>query len=115
MDFQLRQGDVLIMAVDSIKGKKQARENGKIILALGESHTHCHAIADKDTNLYTDATRKFLEVCLEKGATLKVESIGTDTPTHPRHLPLIVPKGTHEVIIQKQWDYMKQLSQQVRD
>jgi hypothetical protein len=113
--FMARQGDVLIMSVDKISGKKQKRENGKIILALGESHTHCHAIADKETDLFLDGTRKFLEICFDKGASLKVDMTNDDTLTHPRHFPITLPKGNYEVRIQKQWDYMKQLSQQVRD
>lgn len=115
MNYQIRQGDVFVMAVEAIKGKKQERENGAIILALGESHTHCHAILDKETDLYIDETRKFLEVCLEQGVALKVDMTNGDTLTHPRHFPVTLPKGNYEVRIQKQWDYMKQLSQQVRD
>jgi hypothetical protein len=117
MEFQARQGDVFIKKLPkgSIKGEKTPRQKGQIILASGESHTHCHAIADKETDLYIDGARKFLEVCLEQGASLKVDMTEKNTVTIPRHYPVIVPEGEYEVIIQKQWDYMKQLSQQVRD
>jgi len=117
MNYQVRQGDVFIRQVPkgTIRGEKQPRENGKIILALGESHTHCHAIADKETDLFIDGTRKFLEVCLKEGVNVHVDITKGETTTIPRHFPVPLPQGEHEVIPQKQWDYMKQLSQQVRD
>jgi hypothetical protein len=104
MNYQVRQGDVFIMAVQTIKGTKQPKDNNKTVLAYGEVTGHSHAIADK-SELYADETRKFLEVCLAQGAALK----------HEEHSTITLPKGTYEVRIQKQWDYMKQLSQQVRD
>jgi hypothetical protein len=115
MEFQARQGDVLLLAVETLKGKKQPNQNGQVILALGESHTHCHALAEKEADLYIEGTKKFLEVCLMQGAALKVDMTNGDTLTHPRHFPITVPKGNYEVRIQKQWDYMKQLAQQVKD
>jgi len=105
MNYQVRQGDVFIMAVDSIKGKKQPKDENKTVLAYGEVTGHSHAIAEKETDLYVDDTRRFLEICLAKGAALK----------HEEHSTITLPKGNYEVRIQKQWDYMKQLSQQVRD
>lgn len=104
MNYQIRQGDVFVMTIKTIKGKKQPKDNNKTVLAYGEVTGHSHAIADK-AELYADGTRKFLEVCLAKGAALQ----------HEEHATITLPKGTYEVRIQKQWDYMKQLSQQVRD
>jgi hypothetical protein len=112
---QARQGDVLLLPTKKIQGEKQPKENGQVILALGESHTHCHAIAEKEADLYIQGTRKFLEVCFDKGTALKVDITSGETSTHPRHFPIILPKENYEVRIQKQWDYVKQLSQQVRD
>lgn len=102
--FSCRQGDVFIMAVNAIKGEKQPKDKNKTVLAYGEVTGHSHAIADK-AELYADDTRRFLEVCLAKGAAL----------SHEEHATITLPKGIYEVRIQKQWDYMKQLSQQVRD
>ena len=105
MNYQIRQGDVFVMAIDSIKGKRVEKDNNKTVLAYGEVSGHSHAIAEKETTLYEDGTRRFLEICLTTGAALK----------HEEHSTIVLPKGNYEVRIQKQWDYMKQLSQQVRD
>lgn len=112
---QARQGDVFLLPIKTVKGIKQPKKDNKVILALGESHTHYHAVAEEEADLYVEGTRKFLEICLEKGAALKVDMTNGDTLTIPRHYPITLPKQNYEVRIQKQWDYMKQLSQQVRD
>ena len=59
-----RQGDVLIMRVNSIPdgAVKRARENGMVVLAHGEVTGHAHAIADEQVDLLDGSGVTYLEV-----------------------------------------------------
>ena len=48
----LRQGDVLLRAIDSIpeQAKPLPRDNGRVVLAYGEVTGHAHQIADPDAS-----------------------------------------------------------------
>jgi hypothetical protein len=92
-----RQGDVLLRRTHSkAKGKPVARDDrGRIVLAEGEVTGHAHAIADREAELLHDADteRRFLEVLAEGGVDL----------LHEEHRTMTLPKGTYEVVIQREY------------
>lgn len=81
-----RQGDVLIMQVESIpKGVKDITpKTGPIVLALGEATGHKHAIARGGVALLEREDRRYLRV--EEEATIR----------HEEHDPITLPPGLYE-------------------
>lgn len=76
-----RQGDVLIMRVDSIPrgAVVRPRENGKVVLAHGEVTGHAHAFAEADVDLldangitYLDVRRAVAMLAHEEHGAIKV-------------------------------------------
>ena len=61
---QVRQGDVLVVDVDSIPktAKKIAPEDGRIILAHGEATGHHHSVDIKDADWWKDGDNQFMTV-----------------------------------------------------
>ena len=92
----IRQGDVLVLAIPAIpKGAKAvATDNGRHILAYGESTGHAHSIA------LSDRVAMFREDGSGGGLFLSV----TDAPvalTHQEHSALTLAPGNYEVRIQR--------------
>ena len=54
--WHARQGDVLIVRVDSLpdNAKERTRDNGRVILAYGEVTGHCHQIDNPDAAMLFD-------------------------------------------------------------
>lgn len=90
-----RQGDVLLVPVDSVPqdAKKKRRVGGRVILAAGEVTGHHHAIRDSGVALLELGERRFVSVG-EEGAELK----------HEEHSTIPVAPGAYEVIIQREYD-----------
>ena len=92
-----RQGDVLLVAVDSIPdgAKPIERENGKVVLAHGEVTGHAHVIASSAARFLGvvngDSMRRFLHA--ERPVVLQ----------HEEHDEVRIAKGTYEVIIQREY------------
>ena len=86
----LRQGDVLLIQVDSIPQDAQ-REKGPIILAHGEATGHAHKIKLKSARIFQKEGQRFLRVPTQ--ALLE----------HEEHTNLYVPAGDYEVIIQREY------------
>lgn len=93
-----RQGDVLVLRVDSIPagGKPVERENGRIVLAHGEVTGHSHAIPSRDARftavVAAGAERRFLDA--KKPVKL----------LHEEHGEIIIARGTYEVVIQREYE-----------
>jgi len=91
-----RQGDVLLVRVEGLfatKGKKLAREDGRIVLAHGEVTGHAHAIEAEGADLYEAADgKRFLEV---RGATA--------TLSHEEHGAIMLDPGVYEVRRQREY------------
>jgi hypothetical protein len=102
-----RQGDVMLKRIDQkpASAKPDKLDNGRIILAYGEVTGHAHAIAQDEANIFIDGTRRFLEVCYEKQAHLK----------HEEHATIVLPPGTYEVLQQREYSCLTQMSRQVID
>lgn len=63
-----RQGDVMLICVDSIPagGSPVARDKGRIVLAYGEVTGHAHAIEEEQVTMYeVDEALRYLDVQLE--------------------------------------------------
>lgn len=93
-----RQGDILVIAVDSIPADVQARklEGGRITLAYGEVTGHSHQVAVKDM----PAVKWFVSVkddmqYLESAAPFRIE--------HQEHGALELPAGAYAVIRQVEY------------
>jgi hypothetical protein len=91
-----RQGDVLLVAVRAIPDDARLvpRDQGRIVLALGEATGHAHAIADPQaTLLETDLHERFVHVLREGGALL----------CHEEHDPILLPQGAYQVRRQREY------------
>jgi len=88
-----RQGDVGIIAANLPKDAVRKEVNGPIILAYGEVTGHCHQIRDtQNVELY------------EKDGVVYVHVLGKSASlTHEEHGTIELPKGTHEIRIQREY------------
>lgn len=96
-----RQGDVLLVRVNSAARGEDARENGRIILAHGETTGHCHeVIADKESTVsiqeITDKNDSLFGARL-----LRVE--GRAALKHDEHSTIEIPDGTYRVVRQSEY------------
>ena len=92
-----RQGDVLIVPVDSIPGTLDPleREGDRIILAHGEMTGHAHAIKAESAALFRDPKR--MTVFLNVGAD------GAVALEHDEHDTIHLPPGKYQVIRQREY------------
>jgi len=91
-----RQGDVLLMAVDSVPADAQpvARDDGRIVLAYGEVTGHAHAIdapESEATLLSVSEERRFLRLMADVDL------------AHEEHATIHLPPGVYRVIRQRVW------------
>ena len=91
-----RQGDVLVREIDRLPSGLHTvpRDEGRIILAYGETTGHAHAISAPDaeaTLLTADEQHRFLRI---------VASVSLD---HEEHGTIAIPPGAYEVIRQREW------------
>lgn len=92
-----RQGDVLLVAVDSAPSDARSvrRQGGRLVLAEGEVTGHAHAVLDESAELVTveEATELYLLV----HGTEPVELV------HEEHGTVAVPPGAYEVRRQREY------------
>ena len=102
-----RQGDVLIVSVDTIPdgAKKVRRDRGRIVLAYGEVTGHAHAISDRRAELlsHRDLEDRFLRVLAEGGVDL----------VHEEHAIITIPRGDY--LVRRQVEYTPAAIRQVAD
>lgn len=98
-----RQGDILIKGTDSIPSEAQtvARENRLIILALGETTGHAHAIAAPGVKMLESNGMRYLDA--STGFNLRHEEHGTIT----------IPAGKYAVVRQR--EYTPEAIRQIAD
>lgn len=94
-----RQGDVLIIRVNSIPSdaKPAKRDQGRIILAYGEVTGHSHAIEDIHVKAFLSGDLLYLD--LEKKAKVWHE----DHNPKDKNLPMELPSGKYRVINQMEF------------
>ena len=89
-----RQGDVLLIPVKKVPtgADTLARENGRIVLALGEATGHAHAVDTLGAELLTDHRDRYLSVP-SSGASL----------VHEEHGMIALPEGTYRIVLQREY------------
>jgi hypothetical protein len=95
-----QQGDVILVKVSEIKGKKL----NHLILAEGEVTGHCHEITKGDAELYKHEGTLFLRVASD-----------TAELTHQEHKTIILPKGDFEIKKVKEYDHFLEEARRVQD
>ena len=107
--FVARQGDVLIVATNTIPENTQPveRENGRVVLAHGEATGHAHVI--------DDPTVLFLESDLGELADrfLRVEQ--ECVVTHDEHDAITLPPGSYVVRRQREYPSADMPPMQIAD
>lgn len=101
--FQARQGDVFIQAVEVMPATLEIVPHdgrGRVILALGESTGHAHAIADDDVQLFAHVTPGATAEAAERY--LRVGAAGA-TLRHEEHAAIALPPGFYRVDIQREY------------
>ena len=100
---QYRQGDVFLVAVDSVPSKatQLKRRDGKLILAEGEATGHAHAIKSPRARLLEHAGLIYL-VLLAKAKLL-----------HEEHAPIELPPGQY--LVKRQREYTPERIRNVAD
>jgi hypothetical protein len=111
-----RQGDVLIVAVDSLPKNltPKKRESGRVVLAHGEVTGHAHAIERTDVVHYDapnadQAAQQLLrDVGFEFEVTPQNSVTFLDVPSgaevlHEEHGTVILPAGPAVVLRQREW------------
>lgn len=101
MRGMIRQGDVLLVPVDSFpfegnrrnKYVKREKNGGGIIVAAGEATGHHHRIQTDRVQMYRDTGQFFVEVKNPEGAEL----------THEEHETLEIPPGKYRVDNQREY------------
>lgn len=110
--FQVRQGDVLIVRDDSLQaGAELAPTNGRVVLAIGETSGHCHAIDASKAKLFALArSEEGVEAAIDRmlvvlqTATMRVESATSRAHQDERHTPVELPPGTFRVRVMREYD-----------
>jgi len=92
---QYRQGDVLLVQIDSLPNKLKPvpLDQARVILAYGEVTGHAHAIEALQAVLYQKDDKRYLSVPI--GAVLR----------HEEHAELPIAAGTYEVIRQREYEH----------
>lgn len=106
--FMVRQGDVMVVAVDSIPtgAEPVALDAGRVVLAYGEVTGHAHAFsraASRSLSLRQD----------EKGLRYLDVGGGGATLRHEEHAPIEIPPGRYQVVRQR--EYTPEAIRQVAD
>src|SRR5260370_21774649 len=92
-----RQGDVLIIPVESIPEKLDPinRENGRVVLAYGEVTGHAHAVKAEGPALFRDP--KLMAVFM------KVSGDAPAALEHGDHGTIIIPPGEYQLVRQREY------------
>lgn len=108
---QQRQGDVLVVPVDSLPpGAAQADRDdiGRIVLALGEASGHAHAIRDADVVAFrmetaeADVNRALVDYIIVGGGGAKLAH-EYDSGKKAEHDTLDLPPGAYRVVQQREY------------
>lgn len=95
-----QQGDVILIKVSEIKGKKL----NHLILAEGELTGHNHCITKGEAELYEHEGTLFLRIVSD-----------TAELTHQEHKTIVLPKGDFEIKKVREYDHFFEETKQVRD
>lgn len=97
-----RQGDVLIVELDNKEFKnipdwKDARENGRVILAHGEVTGHAHVVHGTDVEFQET-------IGADQQASRILNVMGRDAELkHDEHATITIPVGRYKVVRQREY------------
>lgn len=86
--MKYRHGDVLLVSVEKVKGKKLPH----LTLAEGEVTGHAHRITEGEAELYEENGVLFLHVESERAKL-----------THEEHKEIDLPRGNYQITIQREY------------
>lgn len=95
-----QQGDVLLTAIQGIKGKKL----NHLTVAVGEATGHHHTVTKGEAELYDHEGTLFLRVNSEIA-----------TLTHQEHTAVVLPKGDYQIGIVREFDHFSEEARHVAD
>jgi hypothetical protein len=95
-----QQGDVVIVKVAEVKGKKL----NHLTLAKGEATGHHHTITEGDAELYDHEGTLFLKVKSDEAIL-----------THQEHNTITLPKGDYKIGIVREYDHFSEEAKNVQD
>jgi hypothetical protein len=99
----IRQGDVLLVPVDSIpEGATPRQSSVRHVLAEGEATGHAHVIRDRRARLATERIHRRWAAPRET-TYLVVNGPGPVALTHEEHDTLVIPPGVYEVRRQREY------------
>jgi len=94
--FQIRQGDVLVMAgKDDPRAKPLEREGGSVVLAHGEVTGHKHQIRAANVGHLKAEGAAYDLLRVTEGVEALLE--------HEEHATIVIPPGVHHVVRQREW------------
>ena len=93
MNTTFRQGDVLLLKVDSLPENTSAGETdqGRIVLAYGEATGHAHAISTEHAQIYVSGSERY--IVTSAGAML----------VHEEHATIALKPGVYRVVQQREY------------
>ncbi len=102
-----RQGDVLLVKTTA-KAITEAhrevpRENGAIVVALGETSMHAHVIRVPGVCMLSSEGVSDRMLRVDIGIADLIVEGGELAPGVPRHGAIQIPKGTYRVVLQREW------------
>lgn len=91
---QFRQGDVLLVRVDSVPADtvNERRRGKRLILADGEATGHAHAIESDTARLVTD-----------RGGSRFLVLADTESLVHEEHATIVLEPGNYRVVRQREY------------
>jgi hypothetical protein len=102
---QAHQGDVFLRRIDAIPAtaKLVEHDNGRAVIALGETSGHHHSMFGRGVTLFRDdgAGSGAFYAKVDVAAALE-HLTGNDTPTG-EHASIMVPPGLYALPPQQQW------------
>lgn len=104
---QYRQGDVLIVKIDSIPANAKSVKSK--VVAEGEGH-HEHVVTDDVEVLEVDGT-----LYLAVNESGQLEHVTKGTRSKAEHNAVSLEKGYYKVVLQQEYDPYEDLIRQVRD
>jgi len=109
-----RQGDVLLKVRSALPAGDLKPQSGKVVLARGEVSGHAHVLTEQPgTSVYV-AQDGTLWITSESEFTIDhvIEQTGEWTR---EHAPLVVPQGTYEVTVAREYDPYNDAVRRVQD
>lgn len=93
--MQFRQGDVMLVRVDSIPktAQRAPAKNGRVILAEGEATGHSHSIDASKAALFIDKNEQMF-LLAQDGCTL----------VHQEHASINIDSGSYQVVRQREYE-----------